>query len=83
VIKEEPDLVWIGDMHHNGYANYRGTTVLNAGSWEGQTDFQKKIGHIPTPCVFPVINLKNRKITETHFLRDPVERMVEDAPSSK
>ena len=77
VIKEEPDLVWIGDMHHNGYATYRGTTVLNSGSWEAQTDFQKKIGHTPTPCIFPVINLKNRRITETYFLREPVERVVD------
>jgi DNA polymerase II small subunit len=78
VIKEEPDLVWFGDMHHKGYATYRGTTILNSGCWEGQTDFQKKMGHVPTPCVFPVINLKTRQISETQFLRDGLEREVEE-----
>jgi DNA polymerase II small subunit len=79
VIKEEPDLVWFGDMHHKGYTTYRGTTILNSGCWEGQTDFQKKIGHIPTPCVFPVINLKNRQITETHFSKETTEREIAEA----
>jgi len=76
VVKEEPDIVWFGDMHHNGYATYRGTTVINTGTWEGQTDFQKKIGHIPTPCVVPIINLKTRQIMETQFLREAVERDI-------
>jgi len=76
VVKEEPDIVWIGDMHHNGYATYRGTTVLNCGCWESQTDFEKKIGHTPTPGIFPMINLKTRQITETYFLRDNVQKEI-------
>jgi DNA polymerase II small subunit len=76
VIKEVPDLIWIGDMHHNGYCTYRQTTILNTGCWEAQTDFQKKIGHTPTPGVFPMINLKTRKISEVHFLRGAIEKEV-------
>lgn len=76
VIKEEPDLVWFGDMHHNGYLTYRGATIINTGTWEGQTDFEKKMGHTPTPCIVPIINLKTRQITETYFLRDTVERDI-------
>ncbi len=77
VIKEEPDIVWFGDLHHKGYATYRGTTVINSSTWEGQTDFEKKIGHTPTPCIFPTINLKTRQIIETHFSKETVEREVE------
>jgi DNA polymerase II small subunit len=76
VIKEVPDFVWIGDMHHNGYITYRGTTIVNGGCWEAQTDFQKKIGHHPTPGVFPMVNLKTRQISETYFLRHNVEKEV-------
>ncbi|MDD3160068.1 MAG: metallophosphoesterase [Candidatus ainarchaeum sp.] len=76
-IKEVPDLVWIGDMHHNGYITYRGTTILNGGCWESQTDFQKKIGHVPTPGQFPIINLKTRKITEIYLMRDNLQKDVE------
>ncbi|MFA5763670.1 MAG: hypothetical protein WC915_02570 [archaeon] len=77
VIKEVPDLIWIGDMHHNGYTTYRGTTIINGGCWEAQTDFQKKIGHYPTPGVFPMVNLKTRQINETYFLRNNLEKEVE------
>jgi DNA polymerase II small subunit len=78
VIKEEPDLVWFGDMHHKGYATYRGTSIINSGTWEAQTDFQKKLGHTPTPCIFTTINLKNRQLTETHFSKETVERELEE-----
>jgi DNA polymerase II small subunit len=76
VIKEVPDLVWIGDMHHNGYATYRGTTIINGGCWESQTDFEKKIGHHPTPGVFPMINLKTRQISEIYFKRKNIEKEI-------
>ena len=77
VIKEVPDLVWIGDTHHNGYGTYRGTTVINGGTWEAQTEFQKKIGHHPTPGVFPMVNLKTRQISETYFMRNNLQREID------
>ncbi len=78
VIKEEPDIVWFGDLHCKGYSTYRGTTVINSSCWEGQTDFEKKIGHTPTPCFFPTISLKNRQIVQTSFLTQTVEATIED-----
>lgn len=68
VIREEPDFYFGGDMHHKGYANYRGCTVANAGCWQGMTDFQIREGHIPTPGIALDINLKTRKLTENNFL---------------
>lgn len=68
VIKDEPDLVYIGDMHHNAYGNYRGTTVINSGTWQGRTDYQVKLGHVPTPGIVPVYEMKTGKITEKHFI---------------
>ncbi len=68
VVREEPDLVFIGDLHHIGYANYRGTTIVNNSTWQDRTDYQIRQGHIPTPGIVPVINLKNRMIFERHFL---------------
>jgi len=78
VIKEEPDIVWFGDIHCKGYSTYRGTTVINSSCWEGQTDFEKKIGHTPTPCFFPTISLKNRQIVQTSFLTQTVEATIAD-----
>ncbi len=70
VIRHEPDLVYIGDMHHNAYGSYRGTTVINSGTWQSRTNYQVKLGHVPTPCIVPVLNLATGKISENHFLHE-------------
>ena len=67
VIKEEPDLVFTGEMHHNGYANYRGTTIICNGTWQSQTGYQAKLGHKPTPGIVPVLNLSTGSIKENIF----------------
>ena len=67
VVKEAPDLVYIGDMHHNAYENYRGTTVINSGTWQARTDYQAKLGHVPTPGIVPLYEIKTGKITENRF----------------
>ena len=67
VIKELPDYVFCGDMHHNGYANYRGTTIINSGTWQARTAYQSKLGHIPTPGVVPIVELDTAKIREKRF----------------
>jgi DNA polymerase II small subunit len=56
-------------MHHNGYGVYRNTTIINSGTWQKQTDFQVKLGHVPTPGMVPVLNLKTHKITENYFYK--------------
>lgn len=68
VIRQEPDLVYIGDMHHNGYGNYRGATIINSGTWQARTGYQAKLGHVPTPGIVPVLELATGKITEKRFL---------------
>ncbi|MDD5163555.1 MAG: LAGLIDADG family homing endonuclease [Candidatus ainarchaeum sp.] len=70
VIKEEPDLVYIGDMHHNNYAEYRGTKVINSGTWQAQTNYQVKLGHTPTPGIVPIVELNTGKIIETKFIKE-------------
>ena len=69
VVKDAPDLVYIGDMHHNAYGNYRGTTVINSGTWQARTDYQVKLGHVPTPGIVPLYELSTGKITENHFVK--------------
>ncbi len=67
VIKEIPDYIFCGDMHHNGYANYRGTTIINSGTWQARTAYQMKLGHIPTPGIVPIAELDTGKIREKKF----------------
>jgi DNA polymerase II small subunit len=67
LIKELPDFYFGGDMHHSGFGSYRGTTVVNASTWQSQTEYQLKQGHIPTPGVVPVIELQTLNILEKIF----------------
>lgn len=67
LIREEPDFYFAGDMHHKGYSQYRGCMNVNAGCWQLQTEFQTKMGHVPTPGIAIEINLKTRKLTENNF----------------
>ncbi|MCX8190314.1 MAG: metallophosphoesterase [Candidatus Diapherotrites archaeon] len=61
-MKESPDLVFMGDLHHTGYLTYRGTTIVNNSTWQDRTEYQIKLGHMPTPGVAIAMNLKDRKI---------------------
>lgn len=60
-IPEDIDIIHTGHVHSNGFLNYRGVTMINSGTWQGITDFQKFLGHEPTPCRMPVLNLKTRQ----------------------
>lgn len=67
IIREEPDIYIGGDMHHTGYGTYRGTMIINSGTFQGLTKFQISEGHVPTPGIVPVMNLKSGTISEYNF----------------
>ncbi|MGC8662249.1 MAG: DNA-directed DNA polymerase II small subunit [Candidatus Micrarchaeia archaeon] len=67
VIDEVPDILHMGHIHKNGSLNYHGTLVLNSGTWQSRTSFQIKQGHIPSPGLFPVYEIKNGNLTTLDF----------------
>ncbi len=64
LIKDKPDFYFGGDTHHIGYACYKGITIVNTSTFQAQTDFQLKQGHVPTPGIIPIIELDKRKLIE-------------------
>ncbi len=58
VVDEVPDILHMGHVHKNGYTEYRNVSVINSGTWQNTTDYQKMMGHIPSPCLMPVYNMK-------------------------
>ncbi len=58
VIDTIPDILHMGHLHKNGITNYHGVDVVNSGTWQARTDYQVKLGHMPTPCVMPVYDAK-------------------------
>jgi DNA polymerase II small subunit len=67
VIDEVPDILHMGHLHKNGYAEYHGTLVINSGTWQDRTEYQIKQGHMPTPCVLPVYETKSAVLSEVNF----------------
>jgi DNA polymerase II small subunit len=69
VIERVPDIVHFGHVHKNGYKDYRGTLIINSGTFQDTTDFQQKQGHVPTPARVPVYEFKNKRLRTLDFTR--------------
>ncbi|XRO75517.1 DNA-directed DNA polymerase II small subunit [Methanocaldococcus sp. 28A] len=57
VIDRDIDILHTGHIHINGYGIYRGVILVNSGTFQEQTDFQKRMGISPTPAIVPIINM--------------------------
>jgi len=58
VIDTPPDVVHFGHAHHNAVDVYRNIQIINSGTFQGQTDFMRKQGIIPTPGIVTLFNLR-------------------------
>ncbi|MEM4366769.1 MAG: DNA-directed DNA polymerase II small subunit [Candidatus Anstonellales archaeon] len=67
VIEDEPDIFHAGHVHRNASAEYRGTRVINSGTFQGITDFQIKMGHVPTPGIVYINELKYNELKVVRF----------------
>lgn len=67
LVRDEPDIYFGGDIHHNGYMQYRACTIINSGTWQSKTEFQAQQGFTPTPGIAVQLNLATRKISEKRF----------------
>ncbi|HLD59777.1 MAG TPA: DNA-directed DNA polymerase II small subunit [Candidatus Bilamarchaeaceae archaeon] len=67
VIEEVPDVLHCGHVHKNGYKLYRETLIINSGTFQDQTEFQIKQGHVPTPGVVPIYELKTGRLRSLDF----------------
>ncbi|MCS3901692.1 DNA-directed DNA polymerase II small subunit [Methanococcus voltae] len=59
VIDKKPDIFHTGHIHINGCGNYKGTIMVNSGTFQEQTSFQKKMGISPTPAIVPIMDMSN------------------------
>jgi DNA polymerase II small subunit len=67
VIDQVPDILHMGHLHKNGYAEHHGTLIVNSGTWQGRTGFQVRMGHVPTPAIMPVYETKSMRLDEVNF----------------
>jgi DNA polymerase II small subunit len=68
VIEDEPDIFHAGHVHRMVFSTYRGTTIVNSGAWQEQTEYQKEMGHTPNPGIAPVIDLQSFRVFSLDFV---------------
>lgn len=62
VIEEVPDVFHTGHVHINSYKKYKGIHLVNSGTFQSQTEFQKIYNIVPTCAQVPVLNQGSMKI---------------------
>ncbi len=58
LIREVPDIFVTGHVHSFGIERHNGVLMINPGTWQAQTDYQKMMGFQPDPCRAVAVNLQ-------------------------
>jgi DNA polymerase II small subunit len=70
VVNRKPDVFHIGHIHRGFIKDYKGTLICNAGTWQKQTDFQKRMDLYPDLACFLLINLNNLNDFSVKYIQD-------------
>ena len=62
VIKTVPNIFHCGHIHTVQTLKYKGTLLINSGTWQDQTQFQKRMGIVPNPAVAVIVDLNSLKV---------------------
>ena len=60
VIEQVPDIFHSGELHSHCVDNYKGVTLINSSTWQGQTAFIDRIGHTAVPGKVTIVDLQTR-----------------------
>ncbi len=66
VINIIPEILHCGHVHTVGSMKYRGVTLVNSGTWQSQTEYQRALNLTPMPARASIVDLKT---LETKILR--------------
>jgi DNA polymerase II small subunit len=67
VVDPVPDILHSGHVHTFGELSYRGTLLINSGTWQSQTSFQSNMGLEPTPSIVPIVDLSTLQAVRRNF----------------
>lgn len=65
-----PDVFVSGHVHGAGYMEYRGVKMINASTWQSQTDYQAKHNFNPDPSIMPLVHLGTGRVTLKDFRKE-------------
>ncbi len=67
LIRKIPDIIVSGHTHKCAVSSYNGTLLISSGTWEEETEYQRRKGNKPDFCKVPMFNLKTRSIKILDF----------------
>lgn len=59
VIEQVPDILHCGHVHTVGVSRYKDILTVNSGTWQSQTEFQKRMNLQPMPARATVVDLSS------------------------
>ena len=68
VIDEVPDILHCGHIHVTTLSSYRKTLIVNSGTFQSQTEYQRLVGIEPTPGIVPLVDLHTLKVKQLYFI---------------
>lgn len=69
VMEEEPDIFVSGHVHGAGAMEYHGVKMINASTWQAQTDYQAMHNFNPDPCIMPIVDLGTGRVVMKNFMK--------------
>ncbi|MGC9059833.1 MAG: DNA-directed DNA polymerase II small subunit [Thermoplasmata archaeon] len=72
VISDIPDIFVSGHVHTRDAIQYRGVTIINASTWQSQTEYQKQTNLTPVPAHAIYYRLDTNEIKDLCFLSDDI-----------
>lgn len=59
IIDPVPDIIHTGHVHTLGVQRYKNVLLVNSGTWQDQTEFQKRVNLVPVPARVPIVDLED------------------------
>lgn len=69
VIDPVPDVFHAGHVHTLDVGSYRGTLIVNSGTFQAQTPFQANMGLDPICSIVPILNLSTLQVIKRNFTK--------------
>ena len=66
-VETVPDIFVSGHVHGYGYMDYMGIRMINASTWQDQTDYQKMHNFNPKPGIMPMVHLGTGIVSKEVF----------------
>ncbi len=67
VIDQVPDILHCGHVHTVGVSRYKDVLTINSGTWQSQTEFQKRMNLQPHPAKATVVDLASMEYRIMQF----------------